>query len=39
MFVSLDLLDPKEIILSFEQNLSKYFVDPYELFPDISHVR
>ena len=39
MFDSLDLLGPKEIFLSFEQNLSKYFVDPYILFPDISHVR
>ena len=38
-FDSLDLLGPKEILLSFEQNLSKYFVDPYILFPDISHVR
>ena len=39
MFVSLDLLGPKEKILSSEQKLSKYFVDPYKLFPDISHVR
>ena len=33
MFVSLDLLGPKEIIISFEQKLSKYFVDPYKIVP------
>ena len=39
IFVSIDLFGPKEMILSFAQNLSKYLVDPDKLLPDISHVR
>ena len=39
MFVSIDLLGPKEMILSFAQYLSKYIVDPDILLPDICHVR
>ena len=38
-FVSIDLLGPKEMILSFAQYLSKYIVDPDILLPDICHVR
>ena len=39
MFVSIDLLGPKEMILSFVQYLSKYIADPDNLLPDICHVR
>ena len=39
MFVSIDLLGPKEMFLSIAQSLSKRLVDPYNLFPDIFHVR
>ena len=39
MFVSIDLLGPKEMILSFVQYLSKYIADPDNLLPDIRHVR
>ena len=39
MFVSIDLLGPKEMILSFAQHLSKNLVDPDKLLPDIYHVR
>ena len=35
----LDFLGAKEIIISLAQYLSKYHVCPYELFPDICHVR
>ena len=38
-FVSIDLLGPKEFILSFAQYLSKYLVDPDKLLPDICHVQ
>ena len=38
-FVSIDLLGPKEMILSFVQYLSKYIADPDNLLPDIRHVR
>ena len=31
VFFSVDLVDPKEIILSFAQNLSKNLVDPYDI--------
>ena len=39
MFVSIDLLGPKEVILSFAQYLSKYLVYPDKMMPDICHVR
>ena len=39
MFVSIDLLGPKEMILLFAQFLSKHIVDPDNLLPDICHVR
>ena len=39
VFVSFDLLGPKEMILFFAQYLWKNLVDPYELFRDIGHVR
>ena len=39
MFVSVDLLGPKEMILSFAQYSAKYLVDPDKLLPDICHVR
>ena len=39
IFHSIDLLGAKEIILSFAKILSKNFVDPYNLFLDIFHVR
>ena len=39
MFVSIDLLDHKEVILSIAQNLSKYHVDPDKLLSDICPVR
>ena len=38
-FVSIDLLGPKKMILSFAQKLSKYLVDTDKLLPDICHVR
>ena len=38
-FVSIDLLDPKEMILSFAQSFSKYLLDPDKVLPDINHVR
>ena len=37
MFASIDHLDPKEKILSFAQKMSKYLLDPFKLFTDISH--
>ena len=39
MFVSINLLGPKEMILSFAQYLSKYLVDPDKFLPDICHVQ
>ena len=39
MFVSIDLLGPKEMILLFAQYLSKHLVDTVKLLPDICHVR
>ena len=39
MFVSIDLLGPKGMILSFTHYLPKYLVDPDKLLPDICHVR
>ena len=39
MFVSIDLLGPKEKILSFAQYLPNYHVDPFKLFPNICLVR
>ena len=39
MFVSTDILGPKEMILSFAQKVSKHLLDPCELFFDICHVR
>ena len=39
MFVSIDLLSPEEMILSFARLMSKSLVDPYKLFADIFHVR
>ena len=38
MFVSIDHLCPKETILSFAQWLSKFFVDPFKLIPELFHV-
>ena len=39
MFVSVDLVDPKELILSIAQYLLRNFVDAYKLVPDVSHTR
>ena len=39
MFVSIALLGPKEMFISITKLLSKCLLDPYKLFPDISHVR
>ena len=39
MFVSIDLLGPKEKFLSIAHYLSKYIVDHDILLPDICHVR
>ena len=39
MFVSIDALGVKEMILSFAQEMSKYLVNPYEMFPEVYHVR
>ena len=39
MFVSIDLLGPKEMILSIAQYLATYLVDPDRLLPDICDVR
>ena len=39
MFVSIDHLGPKEVILSFAQYLSKYLGDPDKMLPDICLVR
>ena len=38
-FVSIDLLGPKEMILSVAHYLTKYIVDPDKLLPDIWHVQ
>ena len=32
MYVSIDLLGPKQTILSFAHKLSNYLVDPYECY-------
>ena len=39
MFGSIDLLGPKEMILSFAQSLLKSPVDPYERFFEFCHNR
>ena len=39
VFVSIDILGPKEMIWSFAQYLSKNLVNPYKLLLDIGHVR
>ena len=39
MFVSIDLLGPREMILSIAKNLSNYILDPDKLLPDICHVQ
>ena len=39
MFVSVDLLGPKEMVLSTAQNYSQYLVDPFKMFSDFCHVR
>ena len=39
MFVSINLLGPREMILSIAQNLSNYILDPDKLLPDICHVQ
>ena len=38
-FVSIVLLCPENMILSFAQFMSNYLVDPYRMLPDICHVR
>ena len=39
MFVSINLLNPKETVLSIAQYLSKNILDPDKLLPDICHVQ
>ena len=39
IFVSIDLLGPKGMILSFAHYFPKYLVDPDKLLPDICHAR
>ena len=39
MFISIDLLGPKEMVLSFAQTVWKDLVDTYKLSPDIFRVR
>ena len=39
MCVSIDLLGPEEMILSFAEWLSKRFVDTYKVFHDLFYVR
>ena len=39
MFVSINLLGPKKMLLSFAQSMSKHLVDPDKLFLVIFHVR
>ena len=39
MFVSINLLGPKEMIISFAQYSSNYFVDRDKSLPDICHVQ
>ena len=34
-----DFLVPKELIIQLVNNLSKYLVCPFSLFPDVFHVR
>ena len=38
MFVSIDLLGPEGMILSFAQQMSKNLVNPDKIFTDICHV-
>ena len=38
MFLSIDLLGPEGMILSFAQKMSKNLVNPDKKFPDICHV-
>ena len=37
--VSIDFLGPKERFILLAQNISKYLVDPYKMFPDFFRVR
>ena len=39
MFVSINLLGLKEMLLSVAQSMSKQLVDPYIVFPVFFHVR
>ena len=39
MFVSIDFLGPKKLILLLPQYLPEHPVDPYKLFPGICFVR
>ena len=39
MFVFIYLLGPKEMVLPFAQHLSKFLVERYKLFPDISQTQ
>ena len=39
MFVSVNPLGPKEMLLSIAQSMSKHFVDPYKVFLVIFHVQ
>ena len=39
MFVSIDLLGPKEMFMSFAQQVSKYFADRYNLFFEVCQTR
>ena len=39
MFVSINLLGPKEMLSSFAQSMSKHLVDPYIVFLVIFHVQ
>ena len=39
IFFSINLLGPKEMLLSFSQSMSKHLVDPYNVFFVIFQVR
>ena len=39
MFVSINLLGPKEMLSSFAQSMSEHLVDSYNVFLVIFHVR
>ena len=39
MFVSIDVLGVKEMILSFAQELLQYLVNPYKMFAEVCRVR